>query len=345
MTDKEVIEYCNLNKHKKWSNRNKDIITYLLNKYNDFSVDDIYDKCRESLYRLKHNINSIPRCNNCGMQLKYSIRFKFYHSACCDQCMKILKTKKFHNTSLLLYGTNTPSQAKIVKEKQKITNINKYGNISPLCNKKIKEKTKKTLLSRYNVDNISKSNQWKEHVNKTSLDKYGTLYPNQSIIVKEKIKQTLIDHYGVDCYYKSKECKLKANSKEAIDKGIESKRKNNTLNKSKIENESYNILKKKYPDIKKQYKSKLYPYHCDFYVPILDLYIECNYHWTHGGHPFDKNSYGDLTILNIWKNKKLHYYDNAIITWTIRDVNKRNIAKENKLNYKEIWSIEELYNI
>ena len=94
-----------------------------------------------------------------------------------------------------------------------------------------------------------------------------------------------------------------------------------------------------------KYKSKLYPYNCDFYIPSLDLYIECNYHWTHGGHPFNENNIEDITILNLWKNKNLSYYDNAIQTWTVRDVNKRNTAKKNKLNFIEIWNIEELNNI
>ena len=31
-----------------------------------------------------------------------------------------------------------------------------------------------------------------------------------------------------------------------------------------------------------------------------------------------------------------------LYTWTIRDVNKRNIAKQNNLNYIEFWNINEL---
>ena len=38
------------------------------------------------------------------------------------------------------------------------------------------------------------------------------------------------------------------------------------------------------------------------------------------------------------KSKNSGYYQNAINTWTIRDVNKRNIAKQNNLNYLEIFS-------
>ena len=345
MSDLDVIKYCDINKRKKWKNRDKKIIEYLINRFNDFSVDGIYNKCRESLFRLKHNINKLPKCDNCGKPLKYSIKFKFYPSACCNECMNILKTNKFHKTSLERYGTYTPAQSIDIKEKIKITNIKKYGGSSPLCDKNIKIKAIETLLNKYNVSNIAKSNYWKEHVNKTSLEKYGTLYPNQSIIVKDKIKQSLIEHYGVDCYYKSEECKIKANSKESINKGINTKRKNKTLNKSKIEIDSLNILIKKYPDVISQYKDERYPFYCDFYIPSLDLFIECNYHWTHGGHPFNENNKEDQLILKSWKDKNTKYYNNAIITWTIRDVNKRNTAKENKLNYIEIWNTEELYNI
>ena len=39
-----------------------------------------------------------------------------------------------------------------------------------------------------------------------------------------------------------------------------------------------------------------------------------------------------------WKSKKSKYYNKAINDWTVRDVIKRQIAKENGLNYLEIFS-------
>lgn len=59
------------------------------------------------------------------------------------------------------------------------------------------------------------------------------------------------------------------------------------------------------------------------YVPELDLFIEYNGFCTHNNHKFDVNLKEDIN------------------TWTKRDPLKRKIAKENKLNFKEIWSIEE----
>ena len=42
------------------------------------------------------------------------------------------------------------------------------------------------------------------------------------------------------------------------------------------------------------------------------------------------------------KAKTSSYYKRAIKIWTEEDVEKRNLAKERKLNFKEFWKIEEL---
>ena len=73
----------------------------------------------------------------------------------------------------------------------------------------------------------------------------------------------------------------------------------------------------------------------------MDLYIECNYNWTHGNKPYEGTE-EDIEIVNKWKAKNTRFYDNAINTWTIRDVKKRNIAKQNNLNWIEFFSILEL---
>ena len=39
-------------------------------------------------------------------------------------------------------------------------------------------------------------------------------------------------------------------------------------------------------------------------------------------------------------SKEHKMYNCAIETWTVNDVNKRNIAAQNKLNYLEIFSID-----
>lgn len=177
----------------------------------------------------------------------------------------------------------------------------------------------------------SHSKEAKEKMKQTCLEKYGCEVSSQSNIVKQHRKETCLKKYGV-----THEMKLKNH----VDKVNNTKRINNTFNTSKTEEESYKLLKEKYPDIIRQYKSKEYPFNCDFYIPNLDLYIECNYNWTHGGKPFE-NSEKDKIKIKLWESKQTKYYNNAINTWTIRDVNKRNTAKQNNLNYKEFFTILE----
>lgn len=120
-----------------------------------------------------------------------------------------------------------------------------------------------------------------------------------------------------------------------------SKKKNNSFNTSKPEEELYESLLKQFNEktILRRYKEERYPFYCDFYIVEDDLFIELNAHWTHGGKPFDPDDIQCQEKLKIWqeKAKQSKFYENAIKTWTERDVKKQKIAKENHLNYKVIY--------
>ena len=131
-------------------------------------------------------------------------------------------------------------------------------------------------------------------------------------------------------------------------KQYETKKRNNSFNSSKPEDNYYIHLIDVYgeDDVVRQYRDDRYPYACDFYVKSKDLFIELNFNWTHGGHPFDSQNDADIKKLTIWEEKaiKSEFYKNAIYTWTELDVKKQLIAKENKLNYIVYYSEEDAYN-
>ena len=125
------------------------------------------------------------------------------------------------------------------------------------------------------------------------------------------------------------------------------KLKNNSFNTSSPEDKYYNYLCEKYgtEDVVRQYSEDRYPFACDFYIKSLDLFIELNLTWTHGGKLFDNKNSADTEKLAVWKEKAKtsKYYQQAIYTWTDLDLRKMNTALENKLNYKVYYSEEEMY--
>ena len=128
----------------------------------------------------------------------------------------------------------------------------------------------------------------------------------------------------------------------AVYKRFEGRRENGTFNTSKIQDELYLRLKEEFgeEDAKREYQDNVrYPFHCDFYIKSLDLFIELNGIWTHGFHWFDENDEDDIRQLEEWKEKSQNskFYQNAIEVWTERDVKKREHARKNDLNYVVFW--------
>lgn len=129
--------------------------------------------------------------------------------------------------------------------------------------------------------------------------------------------------------------KTQEQKQQYIEKMLSTKKLKGNLNTSKQEDIAFCTLQQIFNNVQRQYSSCLYPFCCDFYIPHNDLYIELNYCWTHGGHFFDKNNEQDILKLQSWQQKaqSSKFYENAITTWTIRDVNKLECAKKNNLNY------------
>lgn len=253
-------------------------------------------------------------------------------------------------------------------EKTKQTKLERYGDeyyTNP-------EKIKQTCLEKYGVDNILNSKEIQDKIHnilsekfngntfnidkckETWIEKYNVDNPWKSDIVKEHIKNTNLQRYGKTSWSATDEGRKRI-SEIGLDKEIQNKKyntfkKNNSFNISKPENVCYELLLNKFNNVIRQYKSDKYPYCCDFYIPDLDLYIEYNGSQYHHGHPFNENNINDINELNRLKEcevEKLKYksktqYSLIIKTWTVSDVNKRKTAFENKLNFHEFYTIDEL---
>lgn len=185
-------------------------------------------------------------------------------------------------------------------------------------------------------------------VNKRLRDALNAAYKNSelhlkvSLATKEALNKPEIKQkqkLGIKQAYKERK-------EEILQKANATKRKNKSFNLSKSERYMKELLLDIFPNMLYQYRSEKYPFNCDFYIPSLDLYIEYNGLWTHGGRPFDKDNESCIEQLNVWKEKAKtsDFYKNAIDTWTIRDVKKRQCAIDNKLNWLCFYTIEEFNN-
>ena len=231
---------------------------------------------------------------------------------CCKTCGKLLKNPYGNKTH---YCSKCIDSSKERREKISKTKLNKTDEEKQIT----LDKRIATTYKKYGVNNVSKSNKIREKISNA----------------QKGISKPI-----------TKEVTLKANQKRYL-----TRKKHNSFKISKAEDFSIFILSQVI-EIKSHYMSEEYPFTCDCYIPTMNLYIEFNYTWTHGRHPFNPDNPEDIQELNKLKekskelnfqNKPKAFYLNAIETWTIRDVKKRTMAKENNLNYLEFFTIEKYF--
>ena len=219
--------------------------------------------------------------------------------------------------------------------------LNNIDNIPscPICGNKVKYIGRPNrIYSKYCCNECKfKDIDLVERHKQGCLKKYGVENISQVKEIKEKKEKTFLRHFGTKNNY----------GRSSVVNNIFKRRKsNNTLNTSKSEEELYLYIKEKFPSVIRQYKDKeRYPWHCDFYIPELDCFIEYNGFQGHGKHAYNPNSIEDKSIVEEW-NKRYNngehpLYKRMIEGWTIYDVNKRETAKRNNLNFYEFWSLEE----
>ena len=203
----------------------------------------------------------------------------------------------------------------------------------------------------------------------TIFDKYGVWNVSQSEEIKQKKIDTCRKNYGVDYNLQRKETIAKTHSDEIIKKQSESRKKTlkqkygvensyliedvvrRTYDATKSKSEQYfeDKLKEFDIDFIAQLKDEEYPYYCDFFLPEYNCYIELNIYWLHQKHWFDSKDNNDLKTVEKIKSKvesssgeTSKFYKRSLEVWTEVDLEKREVARKNNLNYKVFWTQEEI---
>lgn len=338
------------------------IYNYIITRYDDNLESNILLK--ENLHRIRLGIEHRPVCKTCGNYTNFNLNKKSYLNYCSVSCSlkdpevkkkqdetklkkygSVNNHKKYEKTCIQKYGVNNAAKTEKSKNKALCTNIEKYGYSSPLLNNEVKEKSKITNIKKYGEAIPQKSKVIKDKIitsnKETNIKKYGVDNPMKIQEIVNKQKQTILAKYGVSNI--SQSSWYKENIKEINNKKNITHQKNNSFNTSNLEKISLDKLKEIFKNVNAYYKSELYPYVSDAYIKDIDTYIEFNYHWTHGKEKYI-GSKEQNKIVDLWKSKNTTYYNNAIYTWTIRDPEKLNTAKNNNINLLIFYTYDEFIN-
>lgn len=303
-------------------------------------------ECKEE-YRKKHPCKMKVICPVCGKEFETSIcrpykccslscaqKYRWQNKEYADKILKALEfyrsdpATKFKKSESLKKTLNSPE----VKEKFK--ELHKTNPNMGMKNKKHSDEAKQKMKKAHLGKKVTFTEEHKKNLSKAMTGKKKTALHKQH--VKEAIaKRTPEEKKSIvkKVYLTKKQKGTFSGKSKLLYNGIEYKC-------SEMELYIFTELSKKFIVIP-QYKSELYPFNCDFYISDIDLYMEYQGHWTHGKKPYDPNSKNDLKIIEEWKNKNSKFYKHAIEIWSKRDVEKRNLAKENNLNWIEFFNKEE----
>lgn len=209
---------------------------------------------------------------------------------------------------------------------------------SSLSEKYRVEKLVETQLNEYGGVGIAGANAYAKMVN-TVRNRYGVDNVMQSDEIKSKIVSPFAD--------KAVHQKAVYNRWISCQKEIESGFLSGDLTAGKLVSRHERII---YYELVNRFGIKdvyfsygihpydaRYPYNCDFYIKSLDLFIENNADYSHGGHWYNPSNKDDFQrMLDMYKSGKRRTLK-AVESWTVSDVAKREKAKSSGIKYLVFW--------
>lgn len=219
-------DYCGKDKEIDYKSYNKNISASIYNKFSCSSkcgvnkarennlvkwgvefpnqLEQHKEKCRNTIrekYGVEHisQLDSVRKSKSDKMILKsddVSKRITSYWDKIDDDKLKMINDKR-KSTNLNRYGAEHVTQVDDFKEKIKKTNFEKWGGFTYQSDF-LMNKAFQTNIERYGTTYSSSSDIVKDKVKRTNLERWGYEYPSMSPIVKDKIKRTNLERYGVE---------------------------------------------------------------------------------------------------------------------------------------------------
>jgi len=289
----KILEIIKNNKHpfkvKDFLNIYDEIknITVILNKFNASRS--------ERAYFIINELKDRPMCKECKSEYVDYISAGKYRLFCSVKCKCKNKDnkEKVKNTFLKNHGIINNFQDKNILKKAlknikentkkgRETYYNKTGFYSPIQNKVVKEKIKNTNLERYGVENPYQSNEIKEKIKNTNLERYGYQYYQstnefkQFMIENNPLHDEEIFNKSQNNRYKKKKYIFPSGRVEYV-QGYEPQVINELINHFE---EDDIICGKGLPEIWYKFEGGKHRYYPDIYIKSRNMIIEVKSIWT-----------------------------------------------------------------
>lgn len=149
---------------------------------------------------------------------------------CCNKC----KPLKYKESNLLVYGVESTSQLKEVRDKVKNTMVKRFGVENPMHNKELQDKQKKTLMNNYGVEVPLKNRVILQKLKDTVLERYGFEYVGQVPEFKQQMINTTMERYGVENYTQTEEYLEKTIQTNRIKYGVDWQQQNTEVRAKEV---------------------------------------------------------------------------------------------------------------
>ena len=200
--------------------KNKNIYDSILLATTFLDADYTNPSIIQRLRTILLNIKKSPICKNlnCANVIKFNSRKK-YAEYCSTKCVATDKAvrQKTKVTNLQRYGGAAPACSQVVTKKTKQTKKKKYGD----CNYNNREAAKQTSLARFGVEFAQQTNEIKQKTKETNNMLYGGDAPACSIDVIHKMQITCNEKFGASNIMQTEIGKLMYKNAFVLKHGVE----------------------------------------------------------------------------------------------------------------------------
>jgi len=168
--------------------------------YQDLKFKEIIEVKVEDLSKGSH-VKLTVKCDVCG-NIRENLMYKEYlrnlESGGYYSCKGKCSSDKNRKTNMEKYGVDNPSKCEEIKNKKMQTSLKNYGVEYYSKTEESKMDFKNKCLDKYGVDNPSKSEEVKQKRGITMCERHGVEYYVLHQDFLDKSKETSVRNYGVD---------------------------------------------------------------------------------------------------------------------------------------------------